>query len=102
IDANIGPGMLDAMNEHTWRNALQMDDISVNTVTKAPTVIGWQHLSYVIHLLEDLTSPAHTRNDPHPCGGTHFKPLQIELIRCEVYERYNNDVTPNMPSATTS
>src|SRR5438309_3804797 len=27
---------------------------------------GWLALGYVIHLLEDLTSPAHTRNDSHP------------------------------------
>ena len=26
---------------------------------------GWKELGYVLHLLEDLTSPAHTRNDPH-------------------------------------
>lgn len=31
-----------------------------------PSDLGWTDLGYVIHLLEDLTSPAHVRNDPHP------------------------------------
>ena len=40
-------------NTHTWPDALS-------------DVLGWDHAGYVIHLLEDLTSPAHARNDPHP------------------------------------
>ncbi len=31
-----------------------------------PSTVGWNQLGYVLHLLEDLSSPAHTRNDPHP------------------------------------
>lgn len=31
-----------------------------------PSDLGWRDLGYVLHLLEDLTSPAHVRNDPHP------------------------------------
>jgi hypothetical protein len=29
---------------------------------------GWIELGYVLHLLQDLTSPAHVRNDAHPPG----------------------------------
>jgi hypothetical protein len=62
-------------NEHTWNTALNAFESTDNY--GAPTFAGWQHLGYVVHLLEDLTSPAHTRNDPHPCVGTHFKEILI-------------------------
>lgn len=45
-------------NQHGWSEAIQS-----NTSDQ-----GFTELGYVLHLLEDLTSPAHTRNDAHPPG----------------------------------
>lgn len=42
-------------NEHTWDDA----------VREAGTDAGWRHLGYVVHLLEDVSSPPHARNDCH-------------------------------------
>ena len=47
-------------NTHSWAVAVAQ--------AKAPNGLGWTELGYVLHLLQDLTSPAHTRNDPHPFG----------------------------------
>jgi hypothetical protein len=41
-------------NAHTWNVAISLGGRE-----------GIVELGYVIHLLEDLGSPAHTRNDPH-------------------------------------
>ncbi len=87
---------LNGSNAHTWNTALSAFEST--DYYGAPTFEGWQHLGYVIHLLEDLTSPAHTRNDPHPCVGSHFAPLPFESGRCDVYEKENNGATPSMPS----
>lgn len=46
-------------NQHGWSEAIQ------STTSDQ----GFTELGYVLHLLEDLTSPAHTRNDPHPPGN---------------------------------
>lgn len=43
-------------NQFTWAVAL----------SKKSSVEGWTALGYLVHLLEDLSSPAHTRNDRHP------------------------------------
>jgi len=45
-------------NTHTWDSA--------RAKAQNPGGEGWLELGYVLHLLEDLTSPAHVRNDPHP------------------------------------
>jgi len=62
--------LVDSINiadDHTWADALS----ATNPTTGAPTALGWTHLGYLIHLLEDMTSPPHTRNSAHPClGGT--------------------------------
>lgn len=42
-----------------------------------PSDAGWNELGYVIHLLEDLSSPAHVRNDPHP-PGIDGDPIEAE------------------------
>ena len=52
---SVGPASVEMTNDNTWNMAVQNRDTS-----------GTLHLGYVIHLLEDLGSPAHTRNDPHP------------------------------------
>lgn len=69
-------------NDHTW-------DIAFNHAKDAqgePSEQGWIDVGYVLHLLEDLSSPPHTRNDPHPA----FDP----------FERYNNGRTPAAPSGS--
>jgi hypothetical protein len=63
-------------NTHTWNDA----------ITNAPGEAGLVDLGYVIHLLEDLTSPAHTRNDPHPPG-----------IDGDPFELYNSGAIPETP-----
>jgi hypothetical protein len=49
-------------NDHTWDMALLR--------ARDSSEAGLVELGYILHLLEDLTSPAHTRNDPHPLGDT--------------------------------
>src|SRR3712207_7065155 len=44
-------------NTLQWNNAVAL---------AADADRSWSTLGYVLHLLQDLTSPAHTRNDPHP------------------------------------
>jgi hypothetical protein len=49
-------------NSHRWSDAVaRARDAQGN-----PAEQGWNELGFVLHLLEDLTSPAHTRNDAHP------------------------------------
>ncbi|MFZ2593479.1 MAG: hypothetical protein WAX38_01745, partial [Minisyncoccia bacterium] len=45
-----------------------------------------QTLGHTLHLLEDATSPAHTRNDPHPGIGGDFDP----------YENYTEHLVPQV------
>ena len=71
-------------NTHGYQNALQGADRG------RPTDQGWNELGYVVHLLEDVTSPAHTRNDPHPCT--------FRIFQCDKFERFNDDQMPNLPS----
>lgn len=72
-------------NAHTWSAATS----SVDPTTQAPTITGWQHLGYIIHLLEDLTSPPHTRNSGHPCvGGVLF---------CDPFEPVNVNSDVQLP-----
>ena len=49
-------------NTHRWDDAVARARDSQGK----PAEEGWNELGYVLHLLEDLTSPAHTRNDAHP------------------------------------
>jgi len=78
---NIG-----SVDDHTWPDALS----AVDSTTGAPTLLGWTHLGYVIHLLEDLTSPPHTRNSAHPClnGAFGF---------CDPFEWENQLATVSFP-----
>jgi hypothetical protein len=68
-------------DEHTWPDALS----AVDSTTGAPTLLGWTHLGYVIHLLEDLTSPPHARNSAHPC--------LFGLAYCDPFEP-DNELSP--------
>lgn len=50
-------------NDHNWQIAF---DHAHEPGTTIPSDQGWTDFGYVLHLMEDLTSPAHVRNDPHP------------------------------------
>jgi hypothetical protein len=72
-------------NTHTWYDA----------VDHADTDQGWIHLGYILHLLEDLTSPAHTRNDPHPSVDVG----RIRIGDPDPFEVVNNGRNPALPTA---
>jgi hypothetical protein len=76
---------------NTLTNAINQNNLQA---TLASTTPDWQDLGYVIHLLEDLTSPAHVRNDGHPCLGG--------FLVCDNYERGNNGLDPTPPAASQS
>ena len=86
-NAVVGGTTVTATDDHTWKGALA----AVDQVTGAPTLLGWRHLGYVIHLLEDLTSPPHTRNSAHPCAGG--------LFFCDPFEPDNEGVPVNLPKS---
>jgi len=48
-------------NEHRWRDAVKK--------AEKRSMDAWVDLGYVIHLLEDLASPARVKNDAHPTYG---------------------------------
>ena len=73
------------VDDHTWQLAIAAAD----PITKQPTAQGWEHLGYLIHLLEDLTSPPHTRNSAHPCVGW--------LTFCDPFEPDNNFASVSLP-----
>jgi hypothetical protein len=62
-------------NSFRWDQDLAVDN------TGAPSVTSVTGVGYVIHLLEDLGSPPHTRNDAHPCF----------LNYCDQFETFNNN-----------
>jgi hypothetical protein len=80
---NDGPSP--ATNENRWSLDLAHDS------TGAPSSTSIKQLGYVIHLLEDLGSPAHTRNDFHAC------PLGF-LLYCDPFEKSNKDAIPAAPT----
>ena len=41
---------------------------------------AWNKLGHVIHLIQDMTSPAHTRGDPHPFGELESGQREIPPI----------------------
>lgn len=53
-------------NEHTWGAAVA----AASSSDLAKRIEGWKHLGYVLHLLQDMTSPAHVRSDGHPPGNS--------------------------------
>jgi hypothetical protein len=66
-------------NWHQWRDA-------INAANSAGD--GWSELGWVIHLLQDLTSPAHTRDDAHliiPIGNRLF--MDVDGDPLEMKER---------------
>jgi uncharacterized repeat protein (TIGR02543 family) len=79
-------GSTTVQDDHTWQNAIAAAD----TTTQGPTLLGWDHLGFVIHLLEDLTSPPHTRSSAHPCVGGIF---------CDPFEPDNRAASVNIPKS---
>jgi hypothetical protein len=63
-------------NGDSWSFDLQADS------TGAPSECSITGFGYVVHLLEDLGSPPHTRNDIHPC--------KIPFDYCAQFEKDNN------------
>jgi hypothetical protein len=61
------------VNEHSWPDAIN----NVVDASGKPSLRGLKDLGYVLHLLEDLTSPAHTRDDPHAFG---FEADPVEAV----------------------
>lgn len=64
--------------DHTWNRA-------VYEYVHGDRKRAVQSLGHVMHLLEDTTSPAHTRNDPHP-GGANNDP----------YEDFTHELEPRV------
>ena len=59
IVVNAFPGV-SMQNRHTWQAALEAGQKSDSVED------GWRHLGFVLHLAQDLTSPAHVHSDAHP------------------------------------
>lgn len=38
----------------------------------------WRNVGHILHLLEDVSSPAHVRNDPHPGGDAYEEGMKNE------------------------
>jgi hypothetical protein len=71
--------LISMKNEHTWKAAVEAGR-SADIKTRQS---GWIHLGYVIHLLQDLTSPAHTRSDAHP--PVDSDPIERVALRLPAY-----------------
>lgn len=80
-------GSVTLQNNHTWQDAIGAAD----PVTDAPTDTAWDHLGYVIHLLEDLTSPPHTRSSAHPCA--------LWFLYCDPFEKDNKGAMAGLPQS---
>lgn len=79
-------------SDFAWRRAIE-------DYARGSKERGLEGLGHVLHLIEDLTVPAHVRNDPHPPAKTVGK----ELGDDDPYEhwshkftRYNTDVIGRM------
>lgn len=65
---------IEAITAHTWSKAIYL-------FIKGEREKSLESLGHVLHLLEDMAVPAHTRNDPHLLGDS--------------YERWAGQFTPN-------
>ena len=58
-----------AQNQDTWQNARDYEFTALTAVSKSERDKNFAHLfsslGHVIHLIQDLSQPAHTRNDNH-------------------------------------
>ena len=67
-----------ALGDHTWQNAL--DNYQKENYEQAFTDLG-----HVLHLIADMSVPAHTRDDGHPFGDSYE-----DYIKYNWYEVKNN------------
>jgi hypothetical protein len=93
-------------NDFSWDNVLTPDS------TGAPAQDSITGFGYVVHLLEDLGSPPHVRNDAHACPPEVLSGLLTPSVLrtptfdalCDPFERYNDaaeSTTAGNPSLTT-
>jgi len=75
-------------NDHSWGT----DVLTPDTMTGDPSASSIKSFGYVVHLLEDLGSPPHTRNEPHPCPSA-FSPY------CDPFENDNDGASPSLQVA---
>lgn len=68
---------LSSSNNHNWNLAV--------SDAQSEEFAGWKHLGYVLHLLEDMSSPAHVRHDMHPYSTIYG----IDVGNADPYEVYN-------------
>ncbi len=70
-------GQTTQINDYRWSRDLGPDSRG------APSTDSIKGFGYVVHLVEDLGSPAHTWNDMHACP--------ILLVYCDPFEKANKD-----------
>lgn len=62
--ARLTKNAIDAQTTHTWNKAIYKYIIGDKQ-------LALENLGHVLHLLEDMAVPAHTRNDPHISGDPY-------------------------------
>ena len=81
-------------------NNLRWDQDLATDTTGAPSTASVVGFGYVVHLLEDAGSPAHTRNDFHPCPaivpGTGIPIPEFIRPYCDPFENTNDHSAPDM------
>jgi hypothetical protein len=84
IDALLGNLFCPFVSSLTLNNQFRWDrDLEPDKNSGAPSTISITNFGYVVHLLEDLGSPPHTRNDLHMCvWGFDY---------CDQFEQFNNN-----------
>jgi hypothetical protein len=77
--AIVGPGLTSSYAT-TQSNSYRWQVTQKAGLDGQPSFLGVEAFGHVVHLLEDLGSPAHTRNDAHPCAVDQY---------CSHYEKDN-------------
>jgi len=78
----VGVGCI-AIEGNNHVNSFRWDQDLTTAPDGFPTAGSITGLGYVIHLLEDLGSPPHTRNDAHPCP--------LGAFYCDEFEKFNDN-----------
>jgi hypothetical protein len=86
-------GLNNGLGVDTERNTSALkwakdDERNLTNFEKAVAGGSWRHLGHVLHLLEDMSVPAHVRNDAH-------------VINRDGYEKYLERMTPHEYSLLT-
>ncbi len=69
--------------DYTWKRAVQ-------DYSEGNTARGLQGLGHILHLMEDMTVPAHVRNDPHPPSETFGDKIGDD----DPYEKWSHKYNP--------